>query len=114
MTSDGVRLDVKLERDTLWLTHKQMAELFETERIVITKHLTNIFTSRELDRESNVQIMHIAGSDRPVASAQLLDSGSHGRGQLFQGRLPQTLFSCLHLGKGCLGDAHPLGDLLLS
>ena len=66
-TPNGVRLDVKLERDTLWLTQKQMAGLFETERSVITKHLRNIFQSGELDRESNVQKMHIAGSDKPVA-----------------------------------------------
>jgi hypothetical protein len=66
-TAAGVRLDVKLERETLWLTQKQMAELFQTERSVITKHLNNIFTSGELDKESNVQKMHIAGSDRPVA-----------------------------------------------
>jgi prophage maintenance system killer protein len=51
-TSDGVRLDVKLERDTLWLTQKQMAELFETERSVITKHLRNIFKSGELIQDS--------------------------------------------------------------
>jgi len=66
-TADGVRLDVKLERDTLWLTQKQIAELFQTERSVITKHLNNIFASGELDKESNVQKMHIAGSDRSVA-----------------------------------------------
>jgi len=66
-TPDGVRLDVKLEKDTLWLSQKQMAELFETERSVITKHLGNIFASGELDKESNVQKMHIAGSDKPVS-----------------------------------------------
>jgi prophage maintenance system killer protein len=66
-TPDGVRLDVKLERETLWLTQKQMADLFETERSVITKHLSHIYTSWELDKESNVQKMHIAGSDKPVA-----------------------------------------------
>jgi hypothetical protein len=66
-TAEGVRMDVKLEQDTLWLTQKQMAELFETERSVITKHLSNIFGSGELDKESNVQKMHIPGSDRPVA-----------------------------------------------
>jgi hypothetical protein len=65
-TPDGVRLDVKLERDNLWLTQKQMAELFDTERSVITKHLGNIFASGELDKKSNVQKMHIAGSDKPV------------------------------------------------
>lgn len=64
---DGtVDLDVRLERDTVWLTQKQMSELFDTERSVITKHLNNIFASGELDRASNVQKMHIPGSDRPV------------------------------------------------
>ncbi len=66
--ADGtVNLDVRLERENLWLTQKQMAELFATERSVITKHLNNIFGSGELDRESNVQKVHIATSDRPVA-----------------------------------------------
>jgi hypothetical protein len=44
-----------------------MAILFDTERSVITKHLRNIFQSEELDEKSNVQKMHIAGSDKPVA-----------------------------------------------
>ena len=44
-----------------------MAELFATERSVITKHLNNLFGSGELERESNVQKVHIATSDRPVA-----------------------------------------------
>jgi prophage maintenance system killer protein len=65
---DGtVELDVRLERETIWLTQKQMSELFDTERSVITKHLNNIFASGELDKESNVQKMHIPGSDKPVA-----------------------------------------------
>ena len=39
---DGtVELDVRLERETIWLTQKQMSELFDTERSVITKHLNN-------------------------------------------------------------------------
>lgn len=50
---DGtVSLDVRLERETLWLTQKQMAELFATERSVITKHLRNIFASGELEQDS--------------------------------------------------------------
>jgi len=59
-------LDVRFEEDTLWLTQKQIAELFVTERSVITKHLRNIFNSGELDKERNVQKMHIPGSDKPV------------------------------------------------
>jgi prophage maintenance system killer protein len=64
---EGVRVDVKLGEDTVWLTQRQMADLFDTERSVITKHLKNIFRSGELDEKSNVQKMHIAGSDKPVA-----------------------------------------------
>ena len=44
-----------------------MSELFQTERSVITKHLNNVFNSGELEEESNVQKMHIANSDKPVA-----------------------------------------------
>ena len=51
-------LDVRFEGDTLWLTQKQIAELFATERSVITKHLRNIFNSGELDEKRNVQKMH--------------------------------------------------------
>jgi len=61
-----VRLEVKLERETVWLTQEQIAKLFKTERSVITKHLGNIFFSSELDEKSNVQKMHIAFSDKPV------------------------------------------------
>jgi len=60
-------LEVKLMRDTVWLTQKQMSELFQTERSVITKHLKNVFNSGELEEKSNVQKMHIANSDKPVA-----------------------------------------------
>jgi len=59
-------LEVKLMRDTVWLTQKQMSELFDTERSVITKHVKNIFNSNELDEKSNVQKMHIANSDKLV------------------------------------------------
>jgi len=52
-TSDGaVKLEVRLEKDTLWLSQKQMADLFTTERSVITKHLRNIFETGELLRRS--------------------------------------------------------------
>lgn len=53
---DGsVNLDVRLDKDTIWLSQKQMADLFATERSVITKHLRNIFQTGELDEKSNVQ-----------------------------------------------------------
>ena len=61
------RIQVKLEGETVWLTQAQMAELFQTDRSVITKHIGNIFSSGELAWEGNVQKMHIAQSPKPVA-----------------------------------------------
>jgi hypothetical protein len=50
---DGrVRVDVRLERETVWLTQQQMAELFGRERSVITKHIRNVFAEGELVREA--------------------------------------------------------------
>ena len=60
------RLEVRLEAETVWLTQKHMAELFDAERSVITKHIHNIFNSKELRKKSNVQKMHITHSDKPV------------------------------------------------
>jgi len=47
---DGeIRVDVRLERETVWLTQQQMAELFGRERSVVTKHIRNAFKEGELD-----------------------------------------------------------------
>lgn len=62
----GSSLEVRLEGETLWLAQAQIAQLFEKERSVITKHLRNIFKEGELEQKRNVQKMHIANSDRPV------------------------------------------------
>lgn len=49
-TDDGnTQLEVKLENETVWLTQKQMAELFGRDRTVITRHIRNIFKEGELD-----------------------------------------------------------------
>ncbi len=70
--ADGGHVTVRLEGDSLWLTQDQIADLFKRERSVITKHLRNIFKEGELVEESNVQILHIAGSDKPVKFYNLL------------------------------------------
>ena len=52
-TEDGqTQIDVRLENDTVWLTQAQMAELFETDRTSIVRHINNIYKVEELDRES--------------------------------------------------------------
>ena len=52
---DGqIRLDVRLERETVWLSLGQMAELFGRDKSVISRHLRNIFETGELDRRAVV------------------------------------------------------------
>ena len=49
---DGqTRIDVQLEEETIWLSQKQMAELFDKGRTTITDHIQNIFTEGELNEE---------------------------------------------------------------
>ena len=48
----NVELKVKFQDETIWLTQAQIAELFSIERSVITKHLNNIFKSKELNINS--------------------------------------------------------------
>lgn len=67
-TEDGAtHLEVHMDGETVWLSTAQMAELFQRERSVMTKHINNVFEEGELEREGNVQILHIAHSDRPVS-----------------------------------------------
>ena len=63
-TEDGqTQVDVRLENETVWLTQKQIAELFGTKRPAITKHLKNIYTSEELDENSTCSILEHMGND---------------------------------------------------
>ncbi len=64
--TDRGSIEVTVSNDTVWLTQDQISELFGREQSVITKHLRNLFNERELDEKCNVQILHIAGSDKPV------------------------------------------------
>lgn len=89
-TEDGqTQIDVRMEKDTLWLTLLQMAKLFDRDKSVISRHLKNIFDTGELPREAtvaksatvqtegsrkiNMQKMHIANLDsclqRPAIAA---------------------------------------------
>lgn len=66
-TPEGeVKLNVLLENETIWLSQEQMSQLFDRERSVITKHIGNVFSEGELEEKSNVQNLHISGSDKTV------------------------------------------------
>jgi len=55
---ETVRLEVRLEDDTVWLTQAQMAELFQKDQSVIARHIGNVFREGELNESSNMQILH--------------------------------------------------------
>ena len=60
---ETLRLDVRLENETVWLTQGQIANLFGTKRPAITKHLANIYKSGELDREDTCSVLEHMGND---------------------------------------------------
>lgn len=54
-----VRLEVRVENETVWLTQAQMAELFDVQRQAITKHIKNIFETNELEKETTSSILEL-------------------------------------------------------
>jgi len=53
IAEDGkTTVEVRLEKDTVWLNQNQLAQLFQTERSVINKHILNIYKTSELDEKA--------------------------------------------------------------
>ena len=57
------KIEVQVEHDTVWLTQEQIATLFGTQRPAITKHLKNIYSSGELDKDNTCSILEHMGND---------------------------------------------------
>jgi hypothetical protein len=53
-------------QDTIWASQAQITDLFQVDQSVVSRHIKNIFKDYEVDKESNMQKMHIANSDKPV------------------------------------------------
>ena len=60
---ESIRLEVRIEDETVWLTQQQIADLFGTKRPAITKHLNNIFKCGELDENSVSSILEHTAAD---------------------------------------------------
>ena len=58
-------------RETIWATQAQIVDLFDVDQSVVSRHIRNIFGSGEVAEKSNMQKMHIAGSDKPVIAYSL-------------------------------------------
>ena len=59
---ETVRLEVRIQEDSVWLTQQQIADLFGTKRPAITKHLKNIYSSGELDESGTCSILELMGN----------------------------------------------------
>ena len=68
--NEALKLEVRLERDTVWLTQQQIADLFGTKRPAITKHLSNIFKSEELKEDSVRSILEHTAADGKIYKTQ--------------------------------------------
>lgn len=65
-----MKLEVRLENETVWLTQQQIADLFGTKRPAITKHLSNIFKSGELEENSVRSILEHTAADGKIYKTQ--------------------------------------------
>ena len=63
---ETIRLEVRVENETVWLTQQQISDLFLRDRSVINRHINKVFKEGECDKESNVHFLHIPNSDKPV------------------------------------------------
>jgi hypothetical protein len=59
----NVKIEVIFNAKTFWLTQKRLAELFGVEVPAISKHLTNIFETNELEEKSVISILETTASD---------------------------------------------------
>ena len=66
---DGLSLDVRVdaERETVWLTQAEMAELFGGDSTRISRHIASITSNNEIEEESNVRKTHFTHPPRPIS-----------------------------------------------
>ena len=62
----GLRIDIRYEGDTLWMTQAQIGSLFGRDVSTISRHIANVLEEGELEEQSNLQKVQIAQSTRPV------------------------------------------------
>ena len=67
-TEDGqTQVDVRMENETVWLSANQMAMLFGRDEKTIRKHVNNVFSEGELEKENNTHFLRVDGVKQPVA-----------------------------------------------
>jgi hypothetical protein len=72
-TADGqVNVSVRLQQQTIWLPQKDIATLFGVGKAAISKHLSNIFESGELEEDAVVSILETTAEDGNSYTSKVL------------------------------------------
>jgi hypothetical protein len=69
--SGAIELKGDFNKETIWATQAQIVKLFDVDQSVVSRHIKNIFKDGEIEEKSNMQKMHNANSDKPVAGYSL-------------------------------------------
>lgn len=106
-TDGKTALKVKLDQETVWLSLNQMVVLFERDKSVVSRHLKNIFSTGELDRNSVVAFFATTAADQKTYQVEYFNLDAiisvgyrvnSKRGTLFRQWATKTLRD--HLVKG--------------
>ena len=62
-SDENIRLEVRIDHETVWLTQAQMAELYGIQRQAITKHIKNIYDVNELEPEATSSILELVQTE---------------------------------------------------
>lgn len=65
-SDNTLQLEVRMANETVWLSLNQIAELFERDKSVISRHIKNVFEEKELSRDSVVAKIATTGSDNKI------------------------------------------------
>ncbi|MCQ2752562.1 MAG: virulence RhuM family protein [Coriobacteriales bacterium] len=68
-TNGNLKIDVVLEDNEMWLSQKQMADLFERDTRTISEHISNIYKDKELDKSSSE---HLSGNTGKIGRPAVL------------------------------------------
>lgn len=70
-SSKGPEIQVKLEKNTVWLNAHLIARLFDVNRPAIVKHINNIYKTSELDKELTCSILEQVATDGKIRKMKL-------------------------------------------
>lgn len=70
--SQDIKLEVNMEEETVWLTQKQMAQLFDKDQNTINDHINNIFREGELDEITSTGISGKSSGGRNLKEKEII------------------------------------------